>query len=416
MSEKRPRVSYQKFSEIIKLGKISTYLYLERYWNDGSPSGYNLNISGRYSPSSSHANFPLPVYAVDQFACTHIGELSYHWSTEILNLGKLPIPLHPRTYENIKRKYGDFPDQPHKNIDVVPLANGRTVFHLDNGERPHFIKLHYPEIIGRIPRGLPLFKWISGLENSRELISHIHDFPSSLCFLPEPAGTFFQSTKASPGFGVLYRDFVPVPERKSCLLLPAFSLFAQKELEHDTDPLLIQILNDFSPTIENFIDKFITPALSAFVFLSCEIGLIPELHAQNSLYEINLADGSTRFVIRDLSDIFKDFTLRRHIGLHNTFCSYKTINIDRDVDYYKRRSFSYDFKLGEYLLHPLARCFSKGMKIPLHDVIGAILEEAKSIWLKHPDYFLHTDKWYAYPKEDRVSRDSYIEYETPNFR
>jgi len=413
---KKRNESPQELREFLKQEAIETYLHLERYWNDGSPSGFDATVGAPYSPFSDSPSFSLPVHAVDRLQCIQVGDIPYIWAQEILDAGKIPIPLHPDVQQEIIERYDRLDGQVHIHLEVVPLANARTVFPRCENDTPHFVKLHYPHIIGRFTRDLYLFKWLSGLENSRELFSIQKRFPSCFGFLHESSGTFVEGTTGNPGFGILYREFTPRPRRNHHLMVPAFSLFARRALRKDTRPLLIQLLEKQTSPFEAFLRDFIHPILISYTFLVCECGLIPECNAQNILFELDLSSGDTRFILRDLTDVFKDLSLRRELGLHDTFCTYKSIDKKQSKDFFQRRSFAYDFKLGSYLLRPLAKCFSDEMKIPLSRVIGAIREEARAIWSKYGDYFYPPGRWYAYPPETDVGRDSYIELDDPTFR
>jgi hypothetical protein len=403
------------FYKLVEQGNLQCYLSLERYWNDGSPSGFNTTVSSRYAPFSPEQSFPLPVHAFERTQCIQIGRLPFTWARSILAEGKTPMPLHPDVASELTRQM-QLSDTARQYPEVVPTASGRTVFCYSSEAEPHFIKLHYPRRLGRFKRDLSLGKWLSSLEISRELFLLQNQFPSCLAFLYESAGTFFEGPSGTPGFGVLYREFKPRPLKDSLLLVPGFSLFSKNGLPDDTRPLLIEWLCNSSSPFESFIKHFIRPALRSYIFLACENGLLPECNAQNILYELNLSTGETRFVIRDMASFSRDFTLRRRLGLHDSFCSYKSIDEKYDLDFYQRRSLSYDFKFGEYLLRPLVETFARWMKVPLSTVIGAVREEARLAWSKFDDYFNPPERWYAYPAQEEVKRGNYIELKNPSFR
>ena len=48
-------------------------LVLERYWNDGSPSGFNLSVSEKYAPYANEIGFYLPLKRFQGENCTVLG-------------------------------------------------------------------------------------------------------------------------------------------------------------------------------------------------------------------------------------------------------------------------------------------------------------------------------------------------------
>ena len=402
----------------IKKGLIKSFIELERFWNDGSPSGFTFknNVAIQYSPFSKYPFFMLPVFAVGRDKCIQIGKIPNGWANKIENQ-KLPFPIHPEIIEHVLNHNHNIPKKNHSlNIPVIPTSSSRTVLWKGTIDSSHFIKLHYPKKIGRFQRDLYLYKWLSSLETSRELLSFIEKFPPCFAYLREVSGTFIEGTSEIAGFGVIYREFAPYPYKPSSLLIPSFSLFAKNHLSETQPPLLIRIIQNMNSPLDFFISHFIQPILDSYIFLACKCGLIPENNAQNVLFEINSDTMEVRFVLRDMADIFKDFTVRTQLGLHNSLCTYHTIEKQIHIDFYKRRSFAYDFKCGQYLLKPLAVCFSRGFGIKLEKVLNVIREIAVSKWSSHRGYFEHENTWYAYPKKSGVGRESYIKLSNPEFR
>jgi hypothetical protein len=335
---------------------------------------------------------------------------------EALPVDIIPVPLHPDIQMEIVSKHKVLSPSAGKYLEVIPTASGRTVLRRDNEVEPYFIKLHYPRRIGRFTRNLPLYKWLSSLENSSELLANIATFPSCLALLAETSGTFVEGTGGAPGFGVLYREFSPRPSKGERLLIPAFSLFSRSKPQAGSESLLLQLLTYLGKTTDSFISYFIRPLLDSYIYLSCVCGMIPEYNAQNVLYEIDLNNRETRCVVRDMSDFFKDITIRRERGLHTSFCTYHKIERSIDPDFFKRRSFAYDFKCGEYLIRPLCECYAREMNISLEELIESVRGEARLAWSLCDNYFQPEDKWYVYPKEAYVDRGSYVEMATPAFR
>lgn len=224
------------------------YIEYERYWNDGSPSGftYESYVSDQYSPLSLQDSYTLPIHMIPRNECTQVGEIPGEWAQEITPSGHVPIPIHPDVKSDIEEV---IPSLKNNNssalINVVPTASGRTVLWHGKGMNSHFLKLHYPRRLGRFVRDLYHHKWFSSLEVSREIQASSNHFPLKFAYLRESAGTFIESKTPNKGFGVIYRELHPFPssDAHGTYLVPAFSLFSNRRPEEASRPLLLDILD-----------------------------------------------------------------------------------------------------------------------------------------------------------------------------
>ena len=402
-----------------KTDASKVYIFLERYINDGSPSGFTKNVNDIHSAQRGKESFKLPIYSISYEEGLILGPVTAKWALPILNSNHIPLPIHPDVEHRLLNEKTKFDASPVSFANVAPTSSGRTVFVDENP--PHFIKLHYPYELGRFSRDLHLYKWLSALENSRELQHEIRNFPPELAFLPESAGTYWEGNAENRGFGAIIRDYEALPKLSSSpkLLVPGFSMIFGGAVPSIAPPLIRQVLQ--GPTTEaeqlnRFLDLLVLPLVRSFCFLSTQIGLIPEMHAQNVLFEYDTKEHSVRVVLRDLGDMFKDYAVRRDHSKHVSFCSYKSIEPAKDRDLFQRRSFAYDFKLGEYLLFPLGRRFASEFGISPDIVFGAMREAARYVWNKWPGYFRGFSTWYDYPREKSVGRDDYRRRRHPKFR
>lgn len=405
--------------ELPRSRAAALYTYLERRVNDGSPSGFLVDLPEPYSPRGEAPYFSLPFYHFPRNCLTEIGLQPFgSEETQGGEAGGL-VPVHPLTV-NLRKLISKLPAN--TSIPVVPTASGRTVLCFDDvsGEPTLFVKLHLPIEIGRFVRDLSLPKWLAGLENSKELRSLLPHMPQEFSFLFEGAGIYRESSSGQSGFGAIYRDFRPTPliQTGRTLLVPVFALFARSGLPDDAPPFLkavIDLLNSNDPT-GCFLDQMVMPLIQSFQSLAARFGLIPEWNAQNVLFELNLDNGSVRLVARDHGDFFKDLAHRDQKGLHTQFSSYKTIDPQIDDDQFERRSFAFDFKLGEYVLRPLCVAFSEAFNRPSDRVLRMVRDRSRSSWRKFRDYFRDDGIWYRYPRKREVSRSVYEAVEDPPFR
>lgn len=395
---------------------LGLYIHLERFVNEGSPSGFHVCIPEPYTPFGSAEYFSLPIFACERFRVIQVGNLPGGWASKFVNSNKLPMPIHPLFVDQLLSEHPDLSRNPDILINVQPTSSGRTVIRKEDGNDTHFIKLHYPAIIGRFSRDLSLHKWLAAIENSRELNSIINIFPQKVAFLDEFGGIFLEGGNGYRGFGVIFRDYQPSPKIGGLkILLPAFSLFSARGLGLQGTPILAYLLSGTAKPLEYFFNSFIDTVLTGYFFFSTKWGLIPECNAQNILYEIDIENGQTRVIFRDVGDMFKDITMRKLLGLHTLFCSYKTIDRSRDFDFYMRRSFAFDFKLGEYLILPLLTAFANLYKYDIIILIKMVRNLVEQL-LNGQDYFEEPNVWYAYPRQKIVNRNTYEPRSNPRFR
>jgi len=395
---------------------LDLYIHLERFVNEGSPSGFHVRIPEPYTPLGSSESFSLPIFTCERFRVIQVGNLPGGWASKFATSNKLPMPIHPLFVDQLLSEHPDLSLNPDIVINVQPTSSGRTVIRKEDFNDTHFIKLHYPEIIGRFSRDLSLHKWLAAIENSRELKSIVNKFPQQVAFLDEFGGIFLEGGNGYRGFGVIFRDSQPSPKIAGLkILLPAFSLFSRQGLGSQGTPLLAYLLSGTAQPLELFFNGFIDTVLTGYFYLSTKWGLIPECNAQNVLYEIDIESGQTRAIFRDVGDMFKDITIRKSLGLHTLFCSYKTIDRSRDADFYMRRSFAFDFKLGEYLILPLLTTFANIFKYDLDKLIKMVRNSVEQL-LSGQEYFGAPNVWYAYPRQKIVSRNTYESRSNPLFR
>ncbi|WP_020586340.1 hypothetical protein [Desulfobacter curvatus] len=393
------------------------FIDLERYANDGSPSGFNKGIAPEYHPFNNKKHFKLPVYLCRRLDHVQIGNLPDFFEAEFINENKLPVPVHPQVLSAILSSCPSLASKKQTTIKVQPTSSGRTVL-WDDTKKPHYIKLHFPKIIGRFPRDLSIYKWLSSLEKSKEFYFHCKNFPPTTGFLYDFGGIFYNDKVTNTGFGTIFREFTPRPilPPKSKLLLPAFSLIARSNKRGYDNNLLKCIIDCIGVDPHLFVSLFISPLLDSYLYLSIELGLIPECNAQNVLFEFDIEELKTRVVFRDLGDAFVDFEVRNGKKLHTMFCSYKSLDGVFGKDIFERRSFAYDFKLSHYIFKPLIQRYSEITQISFKSLCNQVKDLFHAKFDGSESYFGSNDYWYSYPKENNVGRGRYIKNRNPSFR
>jgi len=390
--------------------RLDMFMYLERYINDGSPSGFKLNMPDEFSPFNPKKNIEIIGFRDDWQNHIQIGSLPeiFQDSTTF----NLPFFIHPNIYNQL----GVFKDKLKNtfNIKAQPTSSGRTVLISESKSDLFYIKLHYPNKIGRFNRDISLYKWMSIFDKSTDLFNNINSCPNRFSFLHDFGGTFYNSDISGLSFGTVFRSFYPYPFNKhKTLLIPSFSLFAKN---NNSKSVLYEIINYYSLNIDLFLDFLIYPLLESYIFLSCNLGLIPEINAQNLLYELDLEKHTSRIVLRDLGDIFVDFSIRNEKNLHTSFCTYKTLDPKKDNDIKQRRSFAFDFKLTSYVILPLIDEFVLCTGYNKSKILKIIKEYVNNNFPNMDSYFDSAVYWYKYPRKDNVSRTSYIKTNNPIIR
>lgn len=388
------------------------YIFLERYVNNGSPSGFGLGVPEKYNPTNYDLDtIKLGVFHDARHKHIQTGEIPSDIRQCTPN-SSVTVIVHPRMIEEKKLPFVNTDGF----LDAIPTASVRTFLCIDNPINPYFIKCHYPWLVGRFMRDMPLYKWLSSLERSREVYRFQSELPKNTAFLHEGSGIYFQGETPIKSFGCIYREFNIRPTIKGeYIIVPAFSLFAVSRYVDNQECFVDLLMDTLGMSVADAIKAFVFSVIDAFIFLSIKIGLIPECNAQNVLYEISLVTKNVRVVIRDFEDFFVDESIRKKRDLHMSFCSYKIIN-ESSNDFYERKSFAYDFKLSHYLILPILKAIAKGNETTLRDLKSVVKEYANSQFAKYNDYFKCPDTWYAYPKKINVDRSVYIKKNQPLFR
>jgi hypothetical protein len=376
-------------------------LFCETSVNDGSPSGYQPTVAPRYSPSAGIGGFSLPFCALDRSLVSIVGPLPDWMPTSHTHA---LVPVHPIIA-------ADRTDVTDVTLTVVPTASVRTVAVL-SPERTilGFLKLHYPSKLGRFSRDLYHFKWIASLEADaafREAAAF-----GRVLWMPENFGWYCEpsSDSSERGWGVLGRT-TSGASFLDCPLIPAFSIISRVSryavLEH--------VQSTYEWTVQTACTALARNLVEVYIELALRWGLLPECNAQNVLYHF-APDGEVYPVFRDMGDVFKDTAIRRARGLSCSFCEYKTIDWT-SPDLLQRRSFSYDFKLGEYILRPLGSAIATIWRADESYVLSLIRKQSREAWgAEASEYFSNVGEWFSYPVSENVSRDSYVVNYDPQFR
>jgi len=387
----------------VELGEIlnnpsSALLQLERFVNKGSPSGFHTleGVSWQTHPENESDHYKLPLV---KFRESDV-EFSYHGSLPdalMDNNGAL-YACHPDMMANLQSCGTQYDVVRH--LDVSPTASVRTVVCVQTG---FHLKLSMDTKIGRFNRRISFPKWLASFENNSELVERVQagQAPTEFAMLCEISGLHVKDRRATNlDDGFIVRDPKPYPSSSRMSMVPFFSLFSPDVREPTEPTLLSQMLLGRSDPLQSTMEMIIEPILKCYKFQAIDLGMIPENNAQNILLEIDRNANSTRIVHRDMMGTFKDLALRQQLGLRLDFEDYHSTDLsDGMSDTYKRRSFAYDFKLGEYVFSEIEQALSVEFNISQTTFRNSVKERFRSIVSSEPEtYFGIENVWWSYEK------------------
>ncbi|MDQ1593280.1 MAG: hypothetical protein QOG71_3907 [Pyrinomonadaceae bacterium] len=401
--------------------------YLERYVNDGSPSGFTAvnTTSPLTSPFGLNPWFNLyictapiervktfgqiPVYPVDGL-CDHD-----NW-----------IFVHPDMVSRLSKLSGPYTIFRCDRLKVMPTASGRTV-QIINYPGQDYVKLHYDGLLGRIRRDLPYKKAIAGPELARIIITAIDNgvLNNKLTLLPESGArtVVLSSSSEMTECGMIWRDNRPygLDIARAKYVIPMFSLFSYDRLSIHHPPLLKQILDERrSDPVDYVHEVLIAPLIRCYFDLIGMLGILPEWNSQNVLVAFNNDFSDASFVMRDLESCDRDLTLMSMLRLpYDCECHpYKCID-ETQPHYTIKHSFMFDFKLGECILEPLLTLLHEYYDVDMAAERHRVSEVVREVSGKLPANYFPKDKWYSldnvvYDIDDKAR--PYVEHTNPKFR
>jgi hypothetical protein len=411
-----------KIGDLMQLADIETEpsrtrRYLERYVNDGSPSGFTY----KYTCSEGTSPFALtPSFAL--FA----GSVR---SDQIEDHGAIPpwlrpdeLLLHPdmACEPLVVRNCPTIRESIHR---VTPTASMRTVEVLD-AVHPCFAKLSYNRLLGRVNRQISRAHALSALEITRILddAAGAGALPPLFGYLRE-GGARIASLDAPDGppyeWGTIFRDVDPHPRRTSGLLVPTFALFATDRQRPEDPKLVTQLVARHGiPEEEYLFDNILAPIVSCYFEMLLRYALQFECNAQNILLGFDGSGRATEVVFRDFESVDKDISLAETLDLDVTFTVSPFKCVHRGLYNYEiKHSFMYDFKLGEYVLSPIIATASSTRSR------NRLAERTRKLAAEYiqrlPSGFFPTDgQWYSYANVvvDKNKKRPYVAHPNPRYR
>jgi hypothetical protein len=391
-------------------------IYLERYVNGGSPSGFSSIHTASHSTCHLGENATFQINAV--IPSTAYAVIEFGEQTSLLPPNY--ILLHPDVTDEcpllkegtLLRNYAE----------VVPTSSDRTVQLVS---APHvYYKLSYPRLIGRINRHLAQPQAEAAVWVTKAIDAASGELCRRFRFLREGYARVatFEGAHAVDEWGFTVRDAMPSPKTGGVLLMiPGFSLFARDRHAPSDDFLLQQLFEMQHQSIDDFLfSKLVQPLIDCYFSLLIECGLQLEAHAQNILFGVDSRSQVTTVIARDAESVDRDVSLMDDLGLSisRPVGNYKILRRS-DYNYQIMHSFMFDFKMGEYLITPLINLAKTLYPFDAGRLVGLIRDCSRG-WIAKlpPDFFPEDGNWYGYENiiHDRTRDRPYTKHPNPAYR
>lgn len=401
----------------IAAGPTSARRYMERYVNNGSPSGFThkYTTSPETSPFGATPAFTLLTASLPHSLIEDFGELP-GW------LCPGEIPLHPDMARE-ELIIANSVSVSESNLRVAPTASARTVEVID--PYASFVKLNYKGLLGRVDRQISRSHALSAIDVTSILDRATKEqiLPPVFSLLRESGarvGSLSTPTGAQYEWGAVFREFDPLPRQaRTAFLIPAFSLFASDKNE-PTDPLLLNQLCALQelPVDEYLFQNVLAPIVTCYFELLLTCALQFECNAQNVLVGFDSHGEVTTVVFRDFESVDKDVSLAEDMRLGVVFSSSPFKCVHRELyNYSIKHSFMYDFKLGEYILSPIIAT------VPEETARSRLTKRTKEFGRAYvdrlpPSFFPSDGQWYSYANVvvDKTNRRPYFGTPEPKYR
>ena len=339
--------------------------YAERYVNTvkGEHGEYS-DTSIVYSPHEGVEEFTAPAF--------HLSSENAHLlladdpdpslAAKVIKDNVLLFIMHPEMLNHpdyLKRTGLDPKDADIETYVVTPTSSTRTL--LTKGQPDEFMvktdldRRHYKYI--RRLKGSSV-KHSTAVSNEFARAAMRGLLPEEFAYMPESIGVIIGDEEK--GAGALFREPKPRPHAlDDRTVIPYFSLYA-KDLRKPDDPTLMeQLIREHAKSGEEldfFVEAFAGKAIRNWARVVREIGLLPELHSQNALLEIDKDLQPQRVVYRDFQSTYIDAEIRAANGLDLPFNKH-IAGTEEGTDKARQYSYVYDDSIGHFNMEKLTDRF-----------------------------------------------------------
>ena len=335
-----------------QLSREENLIYLERYVNDvkGNFSDFS-DVDIRYSPENGAEQFAAAYKYMDISGIYVVqDEPDLNLINEIMAIRDfVKFIWHPDMPS-------PFIGQPDGYYSMSPTSSTRTI--LTRGLLYNFmVKTDLDKRHFRFRRRLKGSSVKHSVSISRDIADAVKIGSVPFYgYLPESLGFIYGDI--SRGIGVIFREITPRPIVSDLRqLIPYFSLYSRDVFAPNDIPLLIELieLNSSNDPLGFFVSYIVGFVQDAWVWFVRERGILPELHGQNALIEIDAYGFPRRLIHRDFQSIYSDSRIRESKGLPQF--EKHIIGIEDGITYPQQYSIVFDHEISRYLLERMVRIF-----------------------------------------------------------
>ena len=357
-----------KLVSLLSTDPLATTIYSERYLNDskGRFEDYS-EVNPRFDPQGSLPYMHLPYALLPKESCAVFASEPSQDLLDWVRVGSAhKFFWHPDVMRPYLQIAGSVCAQPASSTRTLmtEAGEGYRVYIKTDLDKKHF------RFVRRLQR--------SSVEHSVAVCADLRELVATgvamrrFAFLPASLGIVVEGGEHE-GSGVIYREVIPVPPvQDRRVLLPYRALYATDPYSPKDSPLLVQVvkMHGGDSPLEYFVSEIVGPVLEAWVLLVFQRGLLPELHGQNSLIEIDTHLRPRRVVYRDFQGTYSDPDTRSARGL--TIFKKHTAGAEPGTTKQSQYSHVFDGMIGRYLIARLSRVFSTHFQVEYSTIAHAI--------------------------------------------
>lgn len=355
-----------QITDLLQGNPLDHTIYGERYLNDskGRFEDYS-EVDPKYDPQGSLPIIQLPYTLLTPEHCIVLQDEPSSELKEWVRVGhKYRFFWHPDIVREEFEFCGTVASQPSSSTRTLLTEEPFRTYIKTDLDKKHF------RFIRRLKR--------SSVEHSVAICSELRSMCKEITtltrysFLPESLGLIVVGGKHE-GSGTLYREAKPFPHvEEKRIMMPYHSLYALDPNAPGDLPLLVQLvlMHGNNDKIGYFVSEIVGPILEAWTLLVSKKGLLPELHGQNSLLELDMSLYSKRVVHRDFQGTYSDSRIRAWLGLK--LFSKHIVGTEPGTTVQSQYSHVFDGMIGRYLLSRLTKTFCASFNEDYAKVANAI--------------------------------------------
>ena len=179
---------------------------------------------------------------------------------------------------------------------------------------------------------------------------------SFYAYLTESIG--FVYGDKNTGTGVIFREIIPRPVvNEPRQMIPYFSLYSRDDFFTQDMPILIELieLNSHYDPLGFFVNIIIGLIQDTWVYFVSNRGILPEMHGQNILLEIDVRGIPKRIIHRDFQSLYSDKDIRNSKKLPQF--DKHVIGIEENITKHQQYSLVFDHFISKYLLERMVKTF-----------------------------------------------------------